>query len=140
MKDRKDPGLGIFWKKRPGRPTPSDQRLKGLNNSLGRVENSSKRDCLWISKNFFKLLYKKAKVLQLNTSHKVKYLGKELRRSIMRDKKRRVQKVVISIKEKIEKIEKIDIRESFDILCYWYCKFTGIVMKPAPRNRGSIGY
>ena len=57
----------------------------------------------------------------------MKLLGKELRRSLRRDRRRRVDKAGCEIEERLEKK---DIVGAFNILKHWYKKFTGKAVKP----------
>ena len=56
-------------------------------------------------------------------------LNKELRRSLRKDRRNRVNKV----SEEIErKLEENNIVEAYNILCGWYKKFSGKNNKPSP--------
>ena len=69
--------------------------------------------------------------MRLSDSEGVIRLGKQLRRSLRRDRRNRIWKVSESIEEKIQ-VD--DIIGAFDILKYWYKKFTGKVLKPSPTD------
>ena len=85
-------------------------------------------DRSWISEGTFALLARKAKVLLMGNSEEIQTVGRELRRSLRRDRKRRIEKVSAEIEEKIKGK---DIIGAFDVLKYWYRKFSGRTLKPS---------
>jgi DNA replication initiation complex subunit (GINS family) len=58
----------------------------------------------------------------------VKSIGKELRKNLRRDKRKRIEKASVEIEKKLEER---DVIGAFEILRNWYKKFTGKAVKPA---------
>ena len=70
----------------------------------------------------FNLLAAKAAALRGGRSRRVKTLGKDLRRSLRRDRRERIRKVS---EEAEEKLEKGDIIGAYSLIRPWYTKFSG---------------
>ena len=59
----------------------------------------------------------------------VQSLGKDLQRSLQKDRRERIRKTSTKIKQKLKRQ---DIIGAFEILKHWYRKFTGKALKPCP--------
>ena len=81
----------------------------------------------WISKETFDLLDKKVKALRENDTEGTKIFGKEVRKSLRKDRRARINKV----SEEVEmKLQDRDIIGAFEIIRKWYQKYSGITMEP----------
>ena len=127
LQKRSSPNVDIYGEDE-GVQTSIDHDMKYLNEALGRDSAREVKDRSWISEDTFKLMYQKKKALRMNRSEEVQELGRALRRSLRKDRRRRVEKVADEIQERLEGR---DIIGAFDILKFWYKKFTGKAVKPA---------
>ena len=91
-----------------------------------KIEKEKKKS--WISDKSFKILDKKIKALRQNESEKVKEIGKELRRNLRKDRRKRVNDVSIKIEKELKGNNVI---EAYDILRGWYKKVSGRSEKPS---------
>ena len=130
MKHRKDHRRDLFGtgnEQLP--PTQSDILLHEIQKEMENNECSKPTSTSWISEDTFRLVRLKSRALRTNDSEEVNRLGKELRRSLRKDRRNRVWKVSVTIEEKLKAN---DIIGAFDILKHWYKKFTGKALKPSP--------
>ena len=88
----------------------------------------SSKDNSWISEETFDLVRRKSRALRKGDSEEIKRLGRELRRSLRQDRRRRIWKVSTFIEERLGVG---DIIRAFDVLKHWYRKFTGKALKPS---------
>jgi len=125
IKDRKEHGMDMSTNP----PTPSEEILQKLEQAIERNTNMQTNDNSWISKETFDLVRAKSKALRKNRSEEVQQLGKELRRSLRMDRRRRIWNVSVYIEERLLAG---DVVGAFNRLKHWYRKFTGRVLKPSP--------
>ena len=125
LKERSNPPVDLFPLENLDGPSEIDQRLKELQDSIIEPEFKT-RDRSWISEYSFSLLRQKAQALRRGDPA-TKDIGRELRRSIRKDRRQRIQKTA----EEIEgRLGEGDIIGAFEILRHWYRKFTGKALKP----------
>ena len=125
VKERSTPPVELFALDSTDGPFETDKRIKELQDALVE-EKRDKKDRSWISENSFSLLRKKATALRRGAPA-TKDIGRELRRSLRQDRRKRIQRTA----EEIEaKLADGDIIEAFAILRHWYRKFTGRALKP----------
>ena len=82
----------------------------------------------WISDETFKLVRLKSIVLRRNNQEEVRRLGKELRRNLRQDRRKRVWNVSVLIEERLEAR---DVIGACDALKNWYKNVTGKTLKPS---------
>ena len=73
--------------------------LKILKESVEERKIEKEKKKSWISDETFEILNKKIKALRQNESEKVKEIGKELRRNLRKDRRKRVNDVSIKIEK-----------------------------------------
>ena len=110
-----------------------------MKGQIQEEEKKKKETKTWISETSFDLLNKKARALRLNKSEEVKEKGRELRRSLRKDRKNRVEEVSVEIEKRLDAM---DIIGAFNILRRWYKKFSGTSVKPSEEdlNKTKIVY
>ena len=128
IRERKTANLDIFKQKTPDGNTTPDDLLSTLHKSLEEEKPKEKFNRSWISKQTFELLKKKAKALRGGNTEEVEMLGKNLRRSLRKDRRERINKVSDLIETQLEKG---DIIGAFEHIRHWYRKFTGKPLKPS---------
>ena len=112
-------------------PTP-DNLLEDLT-ELSKEERKNmkqipQQDKSWISERTFTIMRRKTDAKKKGKDEETKRLGKEVRRSLRKDRRNRVARIADQIEEHMEKK---DIIGAYDILRHWYSKFTGKVPKPS---------
>ena len=93
--------------------------LKILKESVEETKIEKEKKKSWISDETFEILNKKIKALRQNESEKVKEIGKELRRNLRKDRRKRVNDVSIKIEKELKGN---NVVEAYDILQSWYKK------------------
>ena len=105
----------------------SDTLLQHVCDAIERPTKSSATDRSWISTSSFNLMKEKAKALRRNDSDEVNRLGKALRRSIRKDRRDRIWKVLEFVEASLQDG---DIIGAYNVLRHWYKKFTGKALSP----------
>ena len=118
----------MFEQKTPDGNTMADDLLSTLQKSLDEGKTEEKVNCSWISKATFNLLKKKAKALRNGNTEDTKTLGKELQRSLRKDRRDQINKVSNLIENQLNEG---NIIGAFEHLKHWYRKFTGKPLKPS---------
>ena len=128
LKARKSHNLDLFGERNESiPPTPSDILLKEIHETIRKPDPTEPIDNSWISKETFNLLRQKTKALKSNISDALLKLGKDVRRSLRRDRRNRLWKVSTTIENCLNAG---DIIGAFDVLKNWYKKYTGKSLKP----------
>ena len=105
-------------------PTQEKSKIGHSQNELLRIikenieegKKNKKGKKLWISERTYKILNSKVNALRQNDSGKVKELGKEVRRSLRKDRRNLVNEIS---KEIEEKLKEHNVIEAYNILRCW---------------------
>ena len=128
MRERKRPDVELFGPPSSDSGKSVDLLLKQLHEAIPKQESPQRTYKSWITEESFKLLKSKHKAVQRKDSEETKRIGKELRRSIRRDRRARIDRVADQIEAQLECG---DIIGAFGHLRHWYRKFTGRPLKPS---------
>ena len=104
-----------------------DKRFRDLKEALETLKAVEKEERSWILARSFELLHKKAQALRRGYAEEVHDIGRELRYSIRRDRRQRVEKVSREIEQRMDEN---DVIGAFQLLQHWYRKFTGRALRP----------
>ena len=130
LKKRQTPTVELFEPSRnEDDSSSSDQLLKYICDEVGRQKPMDEKDRSWISSDSFQLMKEKAQALRCNDSTEVDRLGRELRRSIRKDRRDRIWKISTFVEESLKDG---DIIGAYGVLRHWYKKFTGKAITPSP--------
>ena len=133
MKERQRPDVELFGATSSDNDKSVDFLLKQLHEAIPKQKAPQKIYQSWITAESFKLLKSKHKAVQRKDPEETKRIGKELRRSIRRDRRARIDRVADQIETQLECG---DIIGAFGHLKHWYRKFTGRPLKPSTVKLG----
>ena len=125
VKTRTTPPVDLFM----ANSTPDD-KLKELTklSEEERAKPTPPQDKSWISNTTFQSMREKTRALREGQSEETKRLGKEVRRNLRKDRRKRIGNVADQIESCMKKK---DIIGAYDRLRHWYRKFTGRAPKPS---------
>ena len=136
VKMRTKPSVNLFPPKSKVSNSQDDQNehLRVIKESIDEDQKRKEKKKSWISEETYRILARKIKALRQNNLEKIKQLGKELRRSLRRDRRNRVNEVSTRIEEELRRN---NVVEAYDILKGWYKKFLGRSKRPSSEDLAS---
>ena len=136
VKMRMKPLVTLFPPRSKVSNSQNDQNeyLRIIKESIEEDQKGKEKKKSWISEETYGVLNRKIKALRQNDSEKIKQLGKELRRSLRKDRRNRVNEVSTKIEEELKRN---NVVEAYDILQSWYKKFSGRSERPSLEDLAS---
>ena len=128
MKERTSPTVDLFPMDSGDGLSEADERFRDLKEALETPKVVEKEERSWISARSFELLHRKAQALRRGNAEEVHDIGRELRCSIRKDRRQRVEKVSREIEQRMDEN---DVIGAFQMLQHWYRKFTGRALRPS---------
>ena len=117
VKIRSNPQVEMFPSGDLNEALEIDKKLKYLKELLPRNGETKPKNRSWILKTSFDLLHQKTKALRIGDSTEINRIGRELRRSIRQDRRKRVWETSIEVEQNLERG---DIIGAFKIMRNWY--------------------
>ena len=136
VKMRMKPSVTLFSPRSKVSNSQNDQNeyLRIIKESIEEDQKGREKKKSWVSEETYGVLNRKIKALRQNDLEKIKQLGKELRRSLRKDRRNRVNEVSTKIEEELKRN---NVVEAYNILRSWYKKFSGRSERPSLEDLAS---
>ena len=136
VKMRMKPSVTLFPPKSKVSNSRDEQNenLRIIKESIEEDQKGKEKKKSWISEKTYGVLRRKVKALRQNDSEKIRQLGKELRRSLRKDRRNRIKETSTRIEEELRKKNVVG---AYDILRGWYKKFSGRSERPSLEDLAS---
>ena len=136
VKMRMKPLVTLFPPRSKVSNSQNDQNeyLRIIKESIEEDQKGREKKKSWISEETYGVLNRKVKALRQTDLEKIKQLGKELRRSLRKDRRNRVNEVSTKIEEELKRN---NVVKAYDILRSWYKKFSGRSERPSLEDLAS---